>query len=158
MVQKTRNARLIDPQLTAVWSTWSGINPSASHVTCFPIKWLPGPLTAAPFLPAMIITDNTPQSPVKDSAPLLGGASGSGAPPPAYSAARDAGPTPIGAAGAPYPVYPTVYAQPRESAARRFCMAFLVAFGIWILASALLGSILDNTVSLALKRSESVYV
>ncbi|KAJ7750100.1 hypothetical protein DFH07DRAFT_550660 [Mycena maculata] len=91
----------------------------------------------------MIITDDTPQSPTSPdkasaSTPLLSGASGSGAPPPAY-VPRETGPTPIGT------VYQPVYGQRRESAARRFCLAFLIAFGIWILASALLGSIVDRT-------------
>ncbi|KAJ6578912.1 hypothetical protein DFH09DRAFT_349821 [Mycena vulgaris] len=94
----------------------------------------------------MIINENAPKSPVKDSTPLLGGASGS-SPPPAY-ASRDAGPTPISTAQVPYAVYQPAYTQPRvgESAARRFCMAFLVALGIWFLASALLGSIVGGDV------------
>ncbi|KAJ7478593.1 hypothetical protein B0H11DRAFT_2027937 [Mycena galericulata] len=93
----------------------------------------------------MIITDDSPQSPIKASTPLLTGASGSGVPPPAY-VPREAGPTPIGAAQARYPVYEPVYPQPRQSAARRFFLAFLTAFGIWLLVSALLGSIFDHSV------------
>ncbi|KAF7362448.1 hypothetical protein MVEN_00592400 [Mycena venus] len=94
----------------------------------------------------MIITDNTPQSPVKDSSqttPLLGDASGSN-PPPAYSTPppTQAGPTPIGNTYAAYqPVYTPGQLRLGESAGQRFCKAFLVAFGVWILASALLGSI-----------------
>lgn len=99
----------------------------------------------------MIITDDTPKSPVKASTPLLSGASGSGAPP-AYVPRDGAGPTPINAVQAPYAAYQPVYTQQRggghQSAGRRFCLAFLVAFGIWILASALLGSIIDEGVSL----------
>ncbi|KAJ7125371.1 hypothetical protein C8R44DRAFT_619533 [Mycena epipterygia] len=95
----------------------------------------------------MIITDNTPKSPVKASTPLLSGASGSAAPP-AYAPRDGAGPTPINAVQAPYAVHQPVYTQQRggghQSAGRRFCLAFLVAFGIWILASALLGSIVDE--------------
>ncbi|KAJ7133735.1 hypothetical protein C8R43DRAFT_956583 [Mycena crocata] len=99
----------------------------------------------------MIVTEETPQSPAKDSdsTPLLGGGgpSGSGAPP-AY-APRDSGPTPIAAPQAPYVVHQPVYHQRQvggQSAAGRFCRAFLVAFGIWILLSALVGSIADTGV------------
>ncbi|KAJ7496621.1 hypothetical protein FB451DRAFT_1208265 [Mycena latifolia] len=92
----------------------------------------------------MIITDNAPKTPPKASTPLLSGASGSGVPPPAY-APHAPGPTPIVAAQVPYAVYQPGYPQQREqSAGKRFLKAFLVAFGIWILASALLGSILDE--------------
>ncbi|KAF7350932.1 hypothetical protein MSAN_01655300 [Mycena sanguinolenta] len=95
----------------------------------------------------MIITDNTPKSPVKDSTPLLGDASASNAPP-AYAPPR-ADPTPIGNTQIPYVVYQPVYTQQgqqgqrrtEEPAGRRFCKAFLIAFGIWLLVSALFGSI-----------------
>ncbi|KAJ6497451.1 hypothetical protein C8R45DRAFT_1093826 [Mycena sanguinolenta] len=92
----------------------------------------------------MIITDNTPKSPVKDSTPLLGDASGSNAPP-AYTPPR-AGPTPIGNTQIPYAVYQPVYTQQgqrrtEEPAGQRFCKALLVAFGIWLLVSALFGSL-----------------
>ncbi|KAJ7647891.1 hypothetical protein FB45DRAFT_894691 [Roridomyces roridus] len=92
----------------------------------------------------MIITDDeTPSSPDKGSVttPLLGNASTSATAPPAYTP-RQNGPAPIGTAQAPYPNH--VFVERRQSAGHRFCRAFLVAFGIWILASALLGSILDN--------------
>ncbi|KAJ7768680.1 hypothetical protein DFH07DRAFT_807582 [Mycena maculata] len=86
----------------------------------------------------MIITENTPPSPVKASTPLLGGAdgSGSGTTQPAYA------PPTSGAVRAPYFVNQPSYGQQRESsAARRFCFAFLFAIGIWLLVSTLLGSI-----------------
>ncbi|KAJ6593222.1 hypothetical protein B0H19DRAFT_1089436 [Mycena capillaripes] len=86
----------------------------------------------------MIVTENTPKSPAKASTPLLGDASGPSAPP-AYAP----GPSPIGSAQVPYTVYQPVYTQRREGepAGKRFCKAFLVAIGVWILASALFGSI-----------------
>ncbi|KAJ7270173.1 hypothetical protein B0H12DRAFT_827771 [Mycena haematopus] len=91
----------------------------------------------------MIITDDSPKSPVKDSTPLLGDASGSNAPP-AYTPPR-AEPTPIGNTQIPYAVYQPVYTQDQrrtgESAGQRFCKASLVAFGVWILVSALFGSL-----------------
>ncbi|KAF8161729.1 hypothetical protein K438DRAFT_1942246 [Mycena galopus ATCC 62051] len=101
----------------------------------------------------MIITDTTPKSPAKDSAPLLGGASGSNAPP-AYTPPQ-AGPTPIGNNQIPYAVYQPAYTQSQpqgqqrigESAGRRFCKALLVAFGLWILLSALFGSFTSKSLN-----------
>ncbi|KAJ6497441.1 hypothetical protein C8R45DRAFT_1072023 [Mycena sanguinolenta] len=85
----------------------------------------------------MIITDNGPKSPVGDSTPLLGDARVSNAPP-AYTPPPLADPTPIGNTQIPYTVYQPVYTQQgqrrtKEPAGRRFCKAFLVAFGIWAL-------------------------
>ncbi|KAF7350922.1 hypothetical protein MSAN_01654300 [Mycena sanguinolenta] len=85
----------------------------------------------------MIITDDGPKSPVGDSTPLLGDASASNAPP-AYTPPPRADPTPIGNTQIPYAVYQPIYAQQgqrrtKEPAGRRFCKAFLVAFGIWAL-------------------------
>ncbi|KAJ7645902.1 hypothetical protein DFH06DRAFT_579466 [Mycena polygramma] len=102
----------------------------------------------------MIITEDTPQSPGKDSStPLLGGAGGSSASaPPAY-APRGAGPSPLGSSQVPYTPYQPVHTQPAhtqrregESAGQRFCKAFLVAFGVWILLTMLFGSIADSGV------------
>ncbi|KAJ7099363.1 hypothetical protein B0H15DRAFT_819979 [Mycena belliarum] len=90
----------------------------------------------------MIITGDAPKSP-KASTPLLNDAGGSGAPPPAYAPRS---PPPVALGQAPYRVYQPAYPQQRTgtSAARRFCVAFLVALGIWILMSVLLGSIFDR--------------
>ncbi|KAJ6491613.1 hypothetical protein C8R47DRAFT_1070639 [Mycena vitilis] len=97
----------------------------------------------------MIVTEDSPQSPVKDSStPLLGGAGASSAPP-AY-APRGAGLSP-GSSQVPYTPYQPTHAQPThtlrregESAGQRFCKAFLIAFGVWILLTMLFGSIADS--------------
>jgi hypothetical protein len=94
----------------------------------------------------MIITEPAPKSPDKTTTPLLGGAGGSGAPPPyAPSGSAQAGPTPIGAPHVAYGHYQAAYTTPRGgqhgSACRRFTLAFLMALGIWVLLSTLLGSI-----------------
>ncbi|KAJ7198498.1 hypothetical protein GGX14DRAFT_469498 [Mycena pura] len=93
----------------------------------------------------MIITESAPKMPPKSSTPLLGASSGSGVPPPAYTA-RDA---PVGAAhaGPQAAIYQPVYPQPQlvgESAGRRFFKAFMVALGLWLLASALVTSVVDD--------------
>ncbi|KAJ7350783.1 hypothetical protein DFH08DRAFT_695449 [Mycena albidolilacea] len=100
----------------------------------------------------MIVTEDTPRSPTKSDSttPLLGNASGSN-PPPAYSppaGPAHAGPTPIGTQ-IPYAPYQPAYtpAQQRrvgEPAGPRFWKAFFVAFGVWLLATALFGSIADS--------------
>ncbi|KAJ6497439.1 hypothetical protein C8R45DRAFT_127122 [Mycena sanguinolenta] len=92
----------------------------------------------------MIIPDN-PKSPVEASTPLLAEAVGPNAPP-AYTPLPRAGPTPIWDPQIPYAVYRPVHMQQdqrrtRKSAGRRFCKAFLVAFGVWLLAFALYGSL-----------------
>ncbi|KAJ7180577.1 hypothetical protein C8R46DRAFT_587094 [Mycena filopes] len=96
----------------------------------------------------MIITDNAPKSPAKASTPLIGDASGSGAPP-AY-VPREGGPSPIGSSQVPYTVYQPAYTQQRagESAGKRFFKALLVALGIWFLVSALVGSVVDDRYSI----------
>ncbi|KAF7350924.1 hypothetical protein MSAN_01654500 [Mycena sanguinolenta] len=84
-----------------------------------------------------MIINNGPKSPVGDSTPLLGDASATNSPP-AYTPQPRADPTPIGDTQIPYAVYQPVHTQQGrqrrtgESAGRRFCEAFLVAFGIWV--------------------------
>ncbi|KAJ7798637.1 hypothetical protein B0H14DRAFT_3492331 [Mycena olivaceomarginata] len=100
----------------------------------------------------MIVTEDTPNSPTKSDSttPLLGNASGSN-PPPAYSPPAGparAGPTPIGTQ-IPYAPYQPAYTpgQQRrvgEPAGPRFWKAFFVAFGVWLLATALFGSMADS--------------
>ncbi|KAF7350919.1 hypothetical protein MSAN_01654000 [Mycena sanguinolenta] len=94
----------------------------------------------------MIIPD-TPKSPVEDSTPLLGEAVDNGPnAPPAYTPLPRAAPMPIWDTQIPYGVYQSVHTQQdrqrtRKSAGLRFCMAFLVAFGVWLLVLALFGSL-----------------
>ncbi|KAF7289248.1 hypothetical protein MIND_01386300 [Mycena indigotica] len=86
----------------------------------------------------MIVTESTPKTPPKSNTPLLGESSA----PPAYAPrGPSAGPS------GPYIVYqqqPLYPQRPPQSAGKRFLKAFLVAVGIWVLASALLGSIFSS--------------
>ncbi|KAJ7072855.1 hypothetical protein C8F01DRAFT_262988 [Mycena amicta] len=87
----------------------------------------------------MIVTENTPKTPPKSTTPLLGESSVA---PPAYA-------PPVAGRSGPYIVYqqPAYPPRPTESAGARFLKAFVVAVGIWLLASALLGSIFSTRVS-----------
>ncbi|CAK5279697.1 unnamed protein product [Mycena citricolor] len=98
----------------------------------------------------MIITEDTPASPVKATTPLLpntaNGASGS-APPPAYSARQPGAPSPPGPIyyQAVYPTPNAMQSSPPEPTWKRFAKAFVVAVLIWSLFGALVRSMSEKS-------------